>query len=72
MPVRFYCPHVTRARGFEQILCQTLFKNGAIPTTTIGKAEACCAFQYFCPVTQRWELTKGCEKCKARENGGEK
>lgn len=72
MPTKFYCPYGLRVRGFANLLCKTLLKDGKVPQATLKKAEACCAYQYFCPVTQQWEHTAGCGRCRARENGGEK
>lgn len=72
MPVTYNCPHATRLRGFEQILCSKLFHDGVIPETIIKKAEKCCAHQYFCPTTQKWEHSYGSRTCKMRLTGGDK
>lgn len=71
MPVIYNCPHTVWARGFDQILCGMLLKDGKIPQTLAGKAQACCAHQYYCPMTQRWEHTHGCTKCAQRKTGGD-
>lgn len=67
----YNCPHTVRARGFEQILCTKLLKGGVIPQNMVEKAQACCAHQYYCPLTGKWEHTHGSTTCKLQATGGE-
>lgn len=60
------CPYADRNPSFRHILCKRRY-NGRKPETEKECIHAVCGHQYFCPNTQRWELTPEAEKCPTRK-----